>query len=461
MRVLALWPALLLGSQLIPASAQVSPPPTTSSAPSPSSVPAVPAAVFTLQDALSSLTDSAQYRQLQLALGVAQAQTQAARAATGITAGVNNTLGYSTSTTTGSNSVSTSLGVSGSLPVLPWAAASLAAQSAARAEAIARVTFTQAVAALTAAVDQAYGRAATAQLGVDIASNTLVLSQRQLIQVQAFEANRNATVQSVQAAQSAVQTAAVNVQSAQNELVSARRALGSLVGRDLGSSALTTDLSTVLAGSRLPEQGAALNAAQAFSPGLAGARKVVADAQVAVTSAERARRLPAATLKAGYGPGGAGLDASLNVQTGLLNLGYSQSLTSTASASLALSLNVNFNLLDPAADGMLSIAWLQLQQAQAAVTVQQTSLAQTLLDAYAAAQVAAQGLLPRQSSVTAYTTALATARARLLAGLATETEVLSAEITLAQASRDLTAAQVTALTSAAQLSALTGLNPSP
>jgi outer membrane protein TolC len=88
-------------------------------------------------------------------------------------------------------------------------------------------------------------------------------------------------------------------------------------------------------------------------------------------------------------------------------------------------------------------------------------VSQALLDAYSAAQVAAQSIAARAASVTAYSTALATARARLTAGLATETEVLSAEIALAQAARDLNSAQVTALTTAAQLSSLTGLSGAP
>jgi len=93
--------------------------------------------------------------------------------------------------------------------------------------------------------------------------------------------------------------------------------------------------------------------------------------------------------------------------------------------------------------------------------VQQATVSQTLLDAYSAAQIAAQGVPARQTLVTAYTTALTTARVRLAAGLSTETDVLDAEIALAQAVRDLTGAQINALTSAAQLSALTGLNGAP
>ena len=461
----ALFPALLLGSCWTHAQTTL-----------PVSVPLptlAPEANFTLQDALAGLSASAQYRQAQLSLSAAQVQAQAALAATGVTAGLSAGLNYGTVTTTGSSgtatentSVTESLGAAASLPVLPWATAILAAQSAARGLAVAQVAFAQAVAALRTSTEQTYGRAVTAQLNLSIARDTLSVSQRQLAQVTAFQASNNATVQSVQAAQAAVQTAVVAVQSSQNELDSARRALGTLVGRDLSGAVFGRDLSATLAGVVLPSQAAALSAAQVFSPALASAQKAVTDAQVAVTSAERARRLPAATVNAGFGPGSgnarSGLSASLNVQTGLLSASYTQPLQpGGGAASLSLGLNASFNVLDPAADGTLRLAQTQLQQAQTAVTVQQASITQSLLDAYAAAQLAAQSIAPRQTSVTAYTTALATAQARLAAGLSTETDVLNAQIALAQAERDLNTAQITALTSAAQLSSLTGLAGGP
>lgn len=490
--LLALLPALLFAAQASPALAQSAPgtpinapaqpspavpsPASTSPATtSPATLAGVAAPTFGFQDALTGLSASAQYRQLQLTLAAAQVQAQAAQAATGFTAGVSGSASYGSSTTTDSTgtategtSLSANLTASASLPVLPWSAANLSAQSAARSYAVAQVTFAQAVAALKTAVEQAYGRAVTAQLNLSIAQNSLTLSQRQLTQVTAFQANNNATVQSVQAAQAAVQTATVAVVSAQNELDSSRRALGTLVGRDLSAAVFDGNLASAVAGVALPAQQAALVAAQAFSPALASAQKAVTDAQTAVTTAERNRRLPAATVTAQYGPGSgtgrSGLSTSLNVQTGLLSASYSQPLSSASSsgsASFALGLSASFNVLDPAADGALKVAQLQLQQAQVGVTVQQATLNQGLLDAYSAAQVAAQSILARVSSVTAYTTALDTARARLAAGLSTETDVLNAEIALAQALRDLNSAQIAALTTAAQLSALTGLSGAP
>lgn len=472
--LLALLPALLLAAQAGPALAQsvpglpvnapappgpTPPSPTQPSAtqPSPVAAVAVTAPTFRFQDALAGLSASAQYRQPQLTLAAAQAQAQAAQAATGFTAGLSGSAscgGTSTDSTgavTGSGSLSASVTASASLPVLPWATANLSAESAARRYAVAQEAFAQAVAALKTTVEQAYGRAVTAQLNLTIAQNSLTLSQRQLTQVTAFQVNNNATVQNVQTAQAAVETGTVAVASAQNELASSRRALGTLVGRDLSAAVLDGNLAAEVAGVVLPAQQAALVAAQAFSPALASAQKGVTDAQAAVSTAERNRRLPAATVTAQYGPGTgtvrSGLSTSLNVQTGLLSASYSQPLSSSTgngSASFALGLSASFNVLDPAADGALKVAQLQLQQAQAGVTVQQATLSQGLLDAYSAAQVAVQSLPARVISVSAYTTALETARARLVAGLSTETDVLNAEIALAQALRDLNRARATA-----------------
>jgi outer membrane protein len=438
--------------------------------------PALETPTFTFQQALAGLTASAQYRQLQLTLSAAQVQAMAAQASTGLTAGVSGTLGYASGSSTDSSgvvsdtsSLSGTVVASASLPVLPWATANLTAQAAARSYAVAQVSFAQNVAFLKTNLELAYGRAVTAQLNLSIVQNSLTLSQRQLAQVTAFQANNNATVQSVQAAQSAAQTAAVAVVSAQNELDSSRRALGTLVGQDLSVAVLNTDLSAAVAGVALPSQQAALVGAQAFSPLLANAQRAVTDALVAVQTAERNRRLPATSVNASYGPGSSsarsGLSTSLNVQTGLLSASYTQPVlggsSTSGGASFALGLSASFNVLDPAADGTLKLAQVQLQQAQTTVTVQQDSVAQSLVDAYNAAQVAAQSIAARASSVTAYTTALAISRARLTAGLATETEVLNAEIALAQAARDLNSAQVLALTTAAQLSGLTGLSGAP
>lgn len=433
---------------------------------------------FSFQDALAGLTASAQYRQLQLTLQAAQVQAQTAQAATGVTAGVSGSASYATGSSTDSttgkvtdtSAVSASVVASASLPVLPWATANLSAQAAQRSYAVAQVSYAQNVAFLKTNLELAYGRTVTAQLNLSIAGNNLTLSQRQLAQVTAFRANNNATVQSVQTAQAAVQTAVVAVSSARNELDSARRALGTLVGRDLSAAVVNPDLRAAVSQVALPTQAAALAAAQAFSPLVASAQKAVTDAQVSLTTAERNRRLPSTTVSASYGPGSSsartGLSAGLNVQTGLLSASYTQPILSgaastAAGSSFALGLSASFNVLDPAADGALKLAQVGLEQAQVAVTVQQASVAQTLVDAYTAAQEAAASITARQSSVTAYTTALATSRARFTAGLATETEVLDAQIALAQAVRDLTSAQILALTTAAQLSGLTGLSGAP
>lgn len=462
MRQLTLLSALLAAPLSL---AQTAPPQTT-----PPQTSAVQTTPFTLQDALAGLGTSSASRQLQLALQSAQVQVQAAQASTGFTAGVSGSAGYnaggSSGTVTTGSSVSASVGISASLPVLPWAAATLGAQSAARSLKVAQVTYAQGTAALKTSLEQAYGRAVTAQLNLAAVGSTLALVRRQLAQVTAFQAENNATAVSVQTAQAALQTAQTSLQGAQNEFDSARRALGTLTGRDLAEASFSPDLSAALAGAALPGLPAALAAAQDFSPALAGARKAVADAQASVSSAERARRLPAATLSADYGPGSSGsrsgLSSSLNLQSGVASVGYTQPIGgSVGSSSFSLGLSASFNVLDPAADGALKVAQLGLQQSQLALVVQQASLIQSLQDSYSAAALAASSVLPRQTGVAAYTTAVNVARDRLAAGLATETDVLNAEIALAQAVRDLNSAQISALITSAQLSALTGLTGAP
>ncbi|WP_373292096.1 TolC family protein [Deinococcus ruber] len=121
--------------------------------------PLVNPAPFTLSDALAGLSTSAQYRQAQLALSTAHAQLQAAQANLGPTAGVNGSVSLASGSSTATNGtvssstdLSISAGASVSLPVLPWSAA----QTAARAYAVARATFAQTSAALTASTELAF-----------------------------------------------------------------------------------------------------------------------------------------------------------------------------------------------------------------------------------------------------------------------------------------------------------------
>ncbi len=431
---------------------------------------ASPAPVYSLTDTLAAVTASAQYKQAKLALDTAQAQTQAAQAATGLTAGVNAGLTpaldssvAADGSTQASASLSGTVGATLSLPLLPWSGAQLAAQSAARSLTLARATFAQATLTLAVNAEQAYGRGVTAQLNVEIATSQLILTQRQLAQVRAFYANNNATLPAVQAAEAAVQDAQTAVLRAQAEGESARRALGNLVEQDLNSAALNPDLG---ASSPLPGQDAALGAARRFSPALAGAQLAVQNAQATLATARRSRDVPATSFTASYGTGAGtgrtGLSAGLNLTSGVGSVAYSQPFSRGSAApgssatSFALGVSASFNVLDPAADGAVKVAALQLQQAQAALSIQTQTTDQALKDAYSAAQIAAQAIPARQTSVAGYTGALDTARTRLAAGLATETEVLTAQIALSQAARDLNSAQLAALVASAQLAALTG-----
>ncbi|WP_189093945.1 TolC family protein, partial [Deinococcus ruber] len=219
-----------------------------------------------------------------------------------------------------------------------------------------------------------------------------------------------------------------------------------LTGRDLSTATFNPDVTPAVSTlATLPAVNATLTAARAFSPALASAQKAVTDAQVAIDSARRARDLPATSVSASFGPGSgssrSGLNASLNLNSGIASASYTQPISlgtaSAGSASFALGLTASFNVLDPAADGTLKLAELQLQQAQAALTVQGQTVDQNALDAYNAARIAAQAIQARQTAVTAYTTALATVQTRFEVGLSTETDVLNAQIALAQAVRDL------------------------
>ncbi|MFC4454396.1 TolC family protein [Deinococcus sonorensis] len=441
-----------------------------SAEPAPAAPPAAQAptapvsgAAITLDQALAALPGSVAYQRVQLALASAQAQYDAARAAGGLTAGVSGNGSYSSAGTTaqdGSASSATTLSATATLsaPLLPWSNAALGLQQATRSLATARANFAQGVAGLRVSVYQAYAKGVAAQQNLEIATRSLQLAERTLAQQQAAQALNNATAATVQGAQASVLSAQTTQRQAQADLDSARRALGNLTARDLSGATFEATGSDVPA---LPTLEQALAAARTFSPDLQAAQAALQAAQSTLAQAQRDRAIPAATLTAGYGAASK-LTASLNVQSGVGSLSYSQPLLGGASgsgssaASFTLGLNASFNVLDPGADAQIRSDQVAVQSAQAAVLAQQQTVEQTLRDTYSSAQIAQQAIRDREAALTQTTTALNTAQARLQAGTGTETELQQAQLAQLQAQRDLIAARFTALAAAAQLSALTG-----
>ena len=227
-----------------PAPVQTAPttPAKTTATPTTATPEARAAAPFTLSDALAGLSTSAQYRQAQLALKYRPG------AASGSAGEFRPDGGRERQPEPGQRQHHRHrrhdhqqylpghdrAGASVSLPVLPWSAANLAAQSAARAYAVARATFAQTSAALTASTELAFGRAVTAQLNLSIAQSSLVASAAAAGAAPGVSGRRKCHLaQSVQSAQAAVQDAQTALLRAQAELDSARRALGTLTGRTI------------------------------------------------------------------------------------------------------------------------------------------------------------------------------------------------------------------------------------
>ena len=433
---------LALGLFGAPATAQVTPPAPSTTAPTPLAVPA-PVQAGSLQDVLTALRQSPGWRSADLTYRAARLALDSARTRAGLslTVGADGSL-VKVPWDSGEWRGSTTVTVGASLAVLPWSAAREAVRGAERALAAAAVGLRSDRAGLTVQAAQAYAGARSAAATLALADAQLALSTR-LLQIAAEQRAQNLiTAEALLERQAALQSAQASRDAAARGVAQAAAQLTRLLGQPLalpGDAAAFGELPLLAPAGDLD---ALLARAFAARPEIARAQVAVADAGAGLSAAELDARLPdlTASVRAGQlsdGQGGAGrvVSGSLNSKSGVLGAQLSVPLKDTGALpnGVALSLSGTFTLLGSPARDALSQARLGVQQAQLALETARQAIELEVRTRVSEFQDAQQGLASLQTSLTQAETAVSSARARLDAGLGTPLEVAQAELGAAQA----------------------------
>jgi len=175
-------------------------------------------------------------------------------------------------------------------------------------------------------------------------------------------------------------------------------------------------------------------------------------AQQALSASSAQRWIPAASVNLGVagsdGTGnqaGLGVSAGLDLQKGTLTgtASYPVAPAPTGAVSTQLSIGASLSIpLDaPLSDAAIRSARTSLASAAAALTATERSAALDIRQRYAAVQASQASLAADRASQDAARQALATARARYAAGLATKLDVGDAQVAALQAQRSVDADQ--------------------
>ncbi|WP_082077900.1 TolC family protein [Thermus filiformis] len=328
---------------------------------------------------------------------------------------------------------SLSLGVGGSLALLPWGPARNALDAAQR-------SYRQALLQARSQENALFQTALSQYLGVYLARLDLELAQKRLAlreaQLQAVRDQREkgqATFQAVLEAESALSEAQAALFQAELALTLAEARLEATLGRKMEVSPLP-----------LPEALPGLEEALAAlprRPDVLRARLALEEAEALLAQAERDRLLPQLTLSLQAQEGGWGASLGLNLTQGTLSYAAQYALLGGGVSGTSFQAQAAFPLLAPSQEATLALraqgveqARLALKNAEASALLDLRSKHQALLQAKAQVEVAEKALRASENS-------LEVAQKRLQAGTGTRLEVMQAELGLLQARRTLEGAK--------------------
>ncbi len=419
----------------------------------PVTAPTSTAQVLTLQDALSALPQAPQWRQADLAYQAAQLALVSAQAAVGLTVAVGTT---ATGTLGAASALTTSVNATASLNVLPWSSTNDAVRATQRALTTAQATRDTTRQKLQQTVAQQYFAARLAQQDLTLAQQTNDLRQVLLQAATQQRAQNTITQETLLTRQTEAQQAAAALASAQTALQNGTFALASTLGTSLNQVSFTTD-------GQVPSAPGDVNALvqQALTrrSEVIGAQAALADAQDALTAAQRDRRLPALTADVSAGTGSTAVTGSLDLKTGDLTAKLTQPLTGTTSetsASFAVGVSASYTLIDPSGDAKIASAQTSVASAQTNLGLERQTVEQDVRQRAATLQNALNALTAAQTTVTAAQSTLSTTEAQFATGTAVTTDVTNAQVNLLQAQRDLENARETAQLDQVALQLATG-----
>ncbi len=404
---------------------------------------------FTLADALSALPRAPGWQKADLDYQSAADALAAARAGAGLQISAGGSYNRTDSLGSGGRTGSSArLSVSASATVLPWAPVDASIANAETSVEVAALNRTAARVALRLSVVQQYYAARLAASARDVAQAALQQAQAKLTAAQAQHAQGQLSDQGLAQARAALASAQAAFAQASATSDLDRRALFATLGLPPADARLATP----------PPQAAVprgtvevlVRSGVANRPDVQVARLRVRQAQQALAASSAQRWIPAASVSLGVGgsdstgtQAGLGVSAGLDLQKGTLTGTASYPVAPAPSGAVSTQLSIGASLsipLDaPSSDAAIRSARTSLASATAALTATERSAALDIRQRYAAVQASQASLAADRASQDAAGQALATARARYAAGLATKLDVGDARVAELQAQRSVEA----------------------
>ncbi len=414
---------------------------------------------LTLEQALKALPNSLDWQQADLTYVTAQKSLDSARAAAGlrVNAGADTSLGFPSS---GNSSQTLSVSATASLTVLPWSSTFDAVRSAERALARAELDRNDSRSTLALNLFNQYFTARLSNTDVELGKINLSLSEAQLKVATAQQKNGQISKDTLLNAQKSLETANLNVLQATSTLEVNRLTLWNSLNLEISDAVFSSIPSErALSTASLDELTAkALTKRSDVQKALSR----IVDAQDALSSAQRDRLLPNASVNVGVTNSSVGsLSSGLNLQTGALSVTGTVPLVAnntttttganTTGSNLTISASVSFPIIAPSGDTKISSAEVSLQSAKKSLEQTKLSAKLDVRQKYNNAKLAVAKLNLAKTTLSTSQKSFETAKARFDAGLSTSNDLEQSRINVLQANRDLEQATLNQVLAAYQL----------
>ncbi len=414
---------------------------------------------LTLEQALKALPNSLDWQQADLSYLTAQKSLDSARAAAGLrlNAGADTSLGFPSS---GNSSQTLSVSATASLTVLPWSSTFDAVRSAERALARAELDRNDSRNTLALNVFNQYFTARLSSSDLELGKTNLSLSEAQLKVATAQQKNGQISKDNLLNAQKTFETSKLNLEQALNTLEVNRLTVWNTLNLEISDAVFSSIPSErTLSTASLDDLSAK---ALTKRSDVQKAISRIVDAQDALSSAQRDRVLPNASVNVGVTNTGAGsLSSGLNLQTGSLsvtgtvpivaNTSANTTTGSSAASNLTVSASISFPIIAPSGDGKISSAETALESAKKTLEQTKQSAKLDIRQKYNDAKLTLAKLNLAKTTSANAKSGFETAKARFEAGLNTPNDLEQSRIAVLQAERDFEQAVVNQVLAAYRL----------
>jgi outer membrane protein len=423
---------------------------------------------LSFEQALKALPNSLDWQQADLTYLNAQKSLDSARAAAGLrlNAGADTSLGFPSS---GNSSQTLTVSATASLTVLPWSSTFDAVRSSERALARAELDRNDTRNTLALNAFNQYFTARISSTDLELAKTNLKLSESQLKVADAQQANGQISKDALLNAQKNLETSKLNLDQATNTLEINRLTVWNSLSLEISNAVF----SSLPSERSLPTESLDDLTKKALlkRSDLQKALSRISDAQDALSSAQRDRALPNASVNLGVTNSSAGsLSSGLNLQTGSLSVtgtvpivaNTTTTTTSNAATNLTISASLSIPIVAPSADTKIASAEVSLESAKKSLEQTKQTSKLDVRQKYNDAKLSLAKLKLAKTTSSNANASFNTAKARFEAGLSTANELEQSRINLLQSERDLEQAVVNQVLAAYRLeNALGSLNIFP